>query len=81
MAMKRYLGVFLLILLVFLSFGNYFSNIQDKEVIYLIDDLPSELDEENLALALQALKKTKQQKIISSVKKIENIQFDSVIDL
>ena len=71
----------LLILLVFLSFGNYFSNIQDKEVIYLIDDLPSELDEENLALALQALKKTKQQKIISSVKKIENIQFDSVIDL
>ena len=52
-----------------------------KEVIYLIDDLPSELDEENLALALQALKKTKQQKIISSVKNIENIKFDSVIDL
>jgi DNA replication and repair protein RecF len=71
----------LLILLVFLSFGNFFSNIQDKEVIYLIDDLPSELDEENLALALQALKKTKQQKIISSVKNIENIKFDSVIDL
>ena len=68
-------------MLVFLSFGNFFSNIQDKEVIYLIDDLPSELDEENLALALQALKKTKQQKIISSVKNIENIKFDSVIDL
>jgi DNA replication and repair protein RecF len=71
----------LLILLVFLSFGDFFSNFDNKESIYLIDDLPSELDEENLSLALNALKKIKQQKIITSVKNIENIKFDSVIDL
>ena len=71
----------LLILLIFLSFGNFFSNLEGKESIYLIDDLPSELDEENLSLALNALKKVKQQKIITSVKKIENIKFDCVIDL
>ena len=67
--------------MVFLSFGNFFSSLEDKESIYLIDDLPSELDEENLSLALNALKKVKQQKIITSVKKIENIKFDCVIDL
>ena len=51
----------LLILLIFLSFGDYFTTSQDKNVIYLIDDLASELDDKNLSLALEFLSISKGQ--------------------
>ena len=54
---------------------------QDKNVIYLIDDLASELDDKNLSLALEFLSISKGQKIITSVKKIENKTIDQLIDL
>ena len=47
----------------------------------VIDDATAEFDEENLYLALKSLEKVKGQKIISSIKKPENIKFNSVIDL
>ena len=71
----------LLILLIFLSFGDYFMTSQDKYVVYLIDDLASELDDKNLSLALEFLSLSKGQKIITSVKKIENKTIDQLIDL
>ena len=71
----------LLILLIFLSFGEYTINHTDKRVFYLIDDATAEFDEENLYLALKSLEKVKGQKIISSIKKPENIKLNSVIDL
>ena len=71
----------LLILLIFLSFGEYTANHTDKRVFYLIDDATAEFDEENLYLALKSLEKVKGQKIISSIKKPENIKLNSVIDL
>ena len=71
----------LLILLVFLSFGEFFSNLENKNLIYLIDDLASELDQKNLNLAMQFLNITKGQKIITSVKKIENESINQLIDL
>jgi DNA replication and repair protein RecF len=71
----------LLILLVFLSFGEFFAKTKNKNLIYLIDDLASELDPKNLNLALQFLDITKGQKIITSVKKIENKSIKQLIDL
>ena len=71
----------LLILLIFLSFGEFFSNLENKNLIYLIDDLASELDQKNLNLAMQFLNITKGQKIITSVKKIENESINQLIDL
>lgn len=71
----------LLILLVFLSFGEFFSNLENKNLIYLIDDLASELDQKNLNLAMQFLNITRGQKIITSVKKIENESINQLIDL
>ena len=71
----------LLILLVFLSFGEFFAKTENKNLIYLIDDLASELDKKNLNLALQFLDITKGQKIITSVKKIENKSIRQLIDL
>ena len=71
----------LLILLVFLSFGEFFAKTKNKNLIYLIDDLASELDQKNLNLALQFLDITKGQKIITSVKKIENKSIKQLIDL
>ena len=50
-------------------------------IIYLIDDLASELDDKNLSLALEFLSISKGQKIITSVKKIENKTIDQLIDL
>ena len=71
----------LLILLVFLCFGEYISQNTKKNVFYLIDDAAAEFDEENLFLALTSLEKAKGQKIISSIKKPENIKLNNVIDL
>lgn len=70
-----------LILLIYLFFINnkYESNID--EFILLVDDLPSELDDINLEIALKALRKTKYQLFITSLEKIEKYEFDCVIDL
>ena len=70
-----------MILLVFLSFGEFFAETKNKNLIYLIDDLASELDPKNLNLALQFLDITKGQKIITSVKKIENKTINQLIEL
>ena len=71
----------LLILLTFLCFGEFISEYTEKNVFYLIDDAAAEFDEENLFLALTSLEKVKGQKIISSIKKPENIKLNNVIDL
>ncbi len=71
----------LLILLIFLCFGEYISKHTEKNVFYLIDDAAAEFDEENLFLALSSLEKVRGQKIISSIKKPENIKLNNVIDL
>ena len=70
-----------LILLIYLFFINnkYESNID--EFILLVDDLPSELDDINLEIALKALRKTKYQLFITSLERIEKYEFDCVIDL
>ena len=47
----------------------------------LKNDAAAEFDEENLFLALTSLEKVKGQKIISSIKKPENIKLNNVIDL
>ena len=52
-----------------------------KKIIYLIDDLPSELDQNNLDLAFNFLRKFKGQKLITSIKKLENTHVDQLIDL
>ena len=65
----------------FLCFGEFISEYTDKNVFYLIDDAAAEFDEENLFLALTSLEKVKGQKIISSIKKPENIKLNNVIDL
>tara|TARA_B100000989_G_scaffold23870_1_gene15518 strand:- start:130 stop:1152 length:1023 start_codon:yes stop_codon:yes gene_type:complete len=71
----------LLILLTFFSFGEYLLNNVSKKIIYLIDDLPSELDQNNLDLAFNFLRNFKGQKLITSIKKIENTHVDQLIDL
>ena len=71
----------LLILLTFLSFGEYLLNNVSKKIIYLIDDLPSELDQNNLDLAFNFLRNFKGQKVITSIKKLENTHVDQLIDL
>ena len=71
----------LLILLTFLSFGEYLLNNVSKKIIYLIDDLPSELDQNNLDLAFNFLRNFEGQKLITSIKKLENTHVDQLIDL
>ena len=67
--------------MIYLFFINnkYESNID--EFILLVDDLPSELDDINLEIALKALRKTKYQLLITSLERIEKYEFDCVIDL
>ena len=71
----------LLILLIFLCFGEFVSEKIGKKVFYLVDDAAAELDEENLILAFKSLEKVNGQKIISAIKKPENIKLNNVIDL
>ena len=71
----------LLILLTFFSFGEYLLNNTSKKIIYLIDDLPSELDQNNLDLAFNFLRNFEGQKLITSIKKLENTHVDQLIDL
>jgi DNA replication and repair protein RecF len=71
----------LLILLIFLCFGEFISEKIGKKVFYLVDDAAAELDEQNLILAFKSLEKVNGQKIISAIKKPENIKLNNVIDL
>ena len=71
----------LLILLTFLSFGEYLLNNDTKKLIYLIDDLPSELDQNNLSFAFDFLRNFRGQKLITSIKKLEKTHVDQLIDL
>ena len=71
----------LLILLIFLCFGEFISEKIGKKVFYLVDDAAAELDEENLILAFKSLEKVNGQKVISAIKKPENIKLNNVIDL
>ena len=71
----------LLILLIFYALASIPQIILVRRVFYLIDDATAEFDEENLYLAQITLEKVEGQKIISSIKKPENIKFNSVIDL
>ena len=71
----------LLILLTFLSFGENLLNNDTKKLIYLIDDLPSELDQNNLSFAFDLLRNFRGQKLITSIKKLEKTHVDQLIDL
>ena len=58
-----------------------FNWIFSKKIIYLIDVLPSELDQNNLDLAFNFLRNFEGQKLITSIKKLENTHVDQLIDL
>ena len=71
----------LLILLIYLFFVKAFNDLRPNKTIFLLDDLPSELDEKNLELALNLLQDADCQLFITSLENLEKYQFDFVIDL
>ena len=71
----------LLILLIYLFFIKAYNDFRPNKTIFLLDDLPSELDEKNLDLALNLLKDADCQLFITSLENLEKYQFDFVIDL
>ena len=71
----------LLILLIYLSFIKAFNDLRPNKTIFLLDDLPSELDEKNLDLALNLLQDADCQLFITSLENLEKYKFDFVIDL
>ena len=71
----------LLILLIYLFFVKAFNNLRPNKTIFLLDDLPSELDEKNLDLALNLLQDADCQLFITSLENLEKYKFDFVIDL
>lgn len=71
----------LLILLIYLFFVKAFNNLRPNKTVLLLDDLPSELDENNLELALNLLQDFDCQLFITSLEKLEKYEFDFVIDL
>ena len=71
----------ILILLIYLFFIKAYNDIRPNKTIFLLDDLPSELDEKNLDLALNLLKDTDCQLFITSLEVLEKYEFDFVIDL
>ena len=71
----------LLILLIYLFFIKAYNDIRPNKTIFLLDDLPSELDEKNLDLALNLLKDADCQLFITSLENLEKYEFDFVIDL
>ena len=71
----------LLILLIYLFFIRAYSVLKPNKTIFLIDDLPSELDEKNLDLALNLIQEIDCQVFITSLEKLEKYEFDFVIDL
>ena len=71
----------LLILLIYLFFIDMLSNISSNTPIFLIDDLPSELDDRNLDIALNLIQDARCQIFITSLENLEKYEFDMVIDL
>ena len=71
----------LLILLIYLFFIKAYNNLRPNKTIFLLDDLPSELDEKNLDLALNLLQEADCQLFITSLENLEKYEFDFVIDL
>ena len=71
----------LLILLIYLFFIKAYNALRPNKIIFLLDDLPSELDEKNLDLALNLLKDADCQLFITSLENLEKYEFDFVIDL
>ena len=71
----------LLILLIYLFFIDMQSNISSNTPIFLIDDLPSELDSRNLDIALNLIQDARCQIFITSLENLEKYEFDMVIDL
>ena len=71
----------LLILLIYLFFIKAYNDLRPNKTIFLLDDLPSELDEKNLHLALNLLQDADCQLFITSLENLEKYEFDFVIDL
>ena len=71
----------LLILLIYLFFIKTYNDLRPNKTIFLLDDLPSELDEKNLDLALNLLHGADCQLFITSLENLEKYEFDFVIDL
>ena len=71
----------LLILLIYLFFIKTYNDLRPNKTIFLLDDLPSELDEKNLDLALNLLQCADCQLFITSLENLEKYEFDFVIDL
>ncbi len=71
----------LLILLIYLFFIKTYNDLRPNKTIFLLDDLPSELDERNLDLALNLLQEADCQLFITSLENLEKYEFDFVIDL
>ena len=57
----------LLILLTILGFNQHIHNLGNKHSIFLVDDLPSELDEENFLKCLELILDAPGQKFVSSI--------------
>ena len=71
----------LLILLIYLFFIKAYNDLRPNKTIFLLDDLPSELDDKNLDLALNLLQDVDCQLFITSLENLEKYEFDFVIDL
>ena len=71
----------ILILLIYLFFIKTYNDLRPNKTIFLLDDLPSELDEKNLDLALNLLQSADCQLFITSLENLEKYEFDFVIDL
>ena len=71
----------LLILLIYLFFIKTYNDLRPNKTIFLLDDLPSELDKKNLDLALNLLQSADCQLFITSLENLEKYEFDFVIDL
>ena len=57
----------LLILLTILGFNQHMHNLGNKYSIFLVDDLPSELDQENFLKCLELILDAPGQKFVSSI--------------
>ena len=71
----------ILILLSYLFFIIAYNDLRPNKTIFLLDDLPSELDDKNLDLALSLLQDAECQLFITSLENLEKYKFDFVIDL
>ena len=67
--------------MIYLFFIKAYNDIRPNKTIFLLDDLPSELDEKNLDLALNLLLDADCQLFITSLENLEKYEFDFVIDL